>query len=213
LSDEKYITASCVISENAVYKNGRIVFENKDADVHAFLLSIYQYLEVNYPKFYKMDNLSKLGWLASDILLKEAHIKENYLAEETGVILSNADSSLDTDLKYFETVKDMASPALFVYTLPNIMIGEICIRNNFKGENSFFIFEQFDANFIKQYVSNLLNNNNLQICICGWVELFKEEYKAVLFLVENVKRGGANLFTKEQIENVFREPGYINAKI
>jgi hypothetical protein len=213
LSDEKYITASCVISENAVHKNGKFVFENKDADVHSFLISIYQYLEVNYPKFYKMDNLSKLGWLASEILLKDEHIKDNYRPEETGIVISNADSSLDTDLKYFETVKDMPSPALFVYTLPNIMIGEISIRNNFKGENAFFIFEQFDADFIEQYVSNLLNNNNLQVCICGWVELLKEEYKAALFLVEKVKREGSNLFTKEQIGNVFKEPGYINAKI
>jgi hypothetical protein len=207
LSDEKYITANCVISENAVYKNGRIVFENKD------LISIYQYLEVNYPKFYKMDNLSKLGWLASEILLKDEHIKDNYLAEEIGVILSNADSSLESDLKYFETVNDLPSPALFVYTLPNITIGEISIRNNFKGENAFFIFEQFDAGFIGQYVSSLLNNNNLQVCICGWVELLKEEYKAALFLVEKVKKEEVTLFTKEQIANIFRDPGYINTKI
>lgn len=203
MSDEKYITASCVISENTVYKSGKIIFENKNANVQPFLLSIYNYLEVNYPKFYKMDNLSKLGWLASEILLKDANIKDNYIDEEIGLILSNANSSLDTDLKYFETLKDMASPALFVYTLPNIMIGEICIRNDFKGENSFFIFEQFDVDFIETYVSNLLNNN-LQVCICGWVELLEEEYKAFLFLVEKVKREGANLFTKEQIEHVFR---------
>jgi hypothetical protein len=110
-------------------------------------------------------------------------------------------------------VNDLPSPALFVYTLPNITIGEISIRNNFKGENAFFIFEQFDAGFIGQYVSSLLNNNNLQVCICGWVELLKEEYKAALFLVEKVKKEEVTLFTKEQIANIFRDPGYINTKI
>ena len=149
-----------------------------------FLLSVYHHFGINYPKFYKMDNLSKLGWLATEVLLKDSFEKERYKPEDIGVVLANANSSLDTDIKYYETVKDIASPALFVYTLPNIVIGEICIRHNFKGENAFFIFEEFDAGFIEQYVSNLINNNILQACICGWVELLGEQYKTVLFLVE-----------------------------
>src|SRR6185437_1515409 len=148
-----YISSVCIISENAVYKNSVMIFENKYAGIPAFFLSIYQHFNIVYPKFYKMDNLSKLGWLTTEILLKDEI--EIYLPEETGVVLSNADSSLDTDLKYFETVKDIPSPALFVYTLPNILIGEICIRNNFKGENAFFIADQFDSGTMEQYVSNL----------------------------------------------------------
>ena len=91
--------------------------------------------------------------------MKDSFPEKVYKPEDIGVVLANANSSLDTDIKYFETVKDIASPALFVYTLPNIVIGEICIRHNFKGENAFFIFEEFDAGFIQQYVSNLINNN------------------------------------------------------
>ncbi len=202
---EKYITANCVINKNVVCKNGKILFENKNADPHTFFNSVYHHFNIDYPKFYKMDHLSKLGWLASEILLKDEFIIKNYRPEETGIVLANANSSLDTDLKYFETVKDMPSPALFVYTLPNIMIGEISIRNNFKGENAFFISEQFNAGFIEQYVSNLFNNNNLQACICGWVEVLKEEYKAVLFLVEKEKREMITLFTKENIDKIFME--------
>src|SRR5258706_16052189 len=115
-----------------------------------------------------MDNLSKLGWLASEILLKDNFRAEKYQPEETGLVLANANASLDTDLKYFETVKDIPSPSVFVYTLPNIMIGEICIRNNFKGENSFFVSPEFDAAFLEQYVNDLMDNNVLQVCICGW---------------------------------------------
>ena len=200
---EKYITSSCVISKNIVCKNGRSLFENKETDLHLFLLSVYLHFNIDYPKFYKMDNLCKLGWLASEILLKEEFISENYQPEETGIVLSNANSSLDTDMKYFATVKDMASPALFVYTLPNIVIGEICIRNKFKGANVFFISEHFDANFIEKYVSNLMDNNKAAVCICGWVESLEEEYKAVLFLVEKEKKETSNLFTAENMNNIF----------
>ena len=201
---EKYINASCVISNHLVLKNGKTLFENKRIDLQGFLLSAYNYFGLNYPKFYKMDSLSKLGWLASEILLKDNYGIEKYHPEETGIVLANANSSLDTDLKYFETLKDIPSPSLFVYTLPNIMIGEICIRNNFKGENAFFVFDEFDADFMEQYVSNLINNNILQTCIFGWVDLLEEDYKAVLFLVEKEKGEQSCLFILENINKIFQ---------
>jgi hypothetical protein len=201
---EKYINASCVIKNHIVLKNGKTVFENKHTDLHGFLLSVYNYIGAEYPKFYKMDNLSKLGWLASEILFKENFRAEKYQPEETGLVLANANASLDTDLKYFETVKDIPSPSVFVYTLPNIMIGEICIRNNFKGENAFFVFDEFDADFMEQYVSNLINNNIIQACIFGWVDLLKEDYKAVLFLVEKEKSEQSSLFIQDNINKIFQ---------
>ena len=207
---EKYITANCVINKNIVYKNGKIVIENKDEELSVFLNSLYDHFKIAYPKFYKMDNLSKLGWLASEILLRDQNIQGRYQPEETGIVITNADASLDTDLKYFETVKDVPSPAQFVYTLPNIMIGEICIRNNFKGENAFFVFEQFDTDFMEQYVGNLFDNNNLEACICGWVEVLEEEYQAVLFLIEKEK--GYIHFTKKNMDKIVHESKHIYTK-
>ncbi len=197
------ITANCVISGHAVRKNGKIVFENKNIDLPGFLLSAYHYFELNYSRFHKMDRLSKLGWLTAEILLKDGSGRENYEPTETGVVLTNANSSLDTDLKYFESAKYIPSPSLFVYTLPNIMIGEICIRNNFKGEDAFFIAEEFDAGFLEQYVNDLMDNGILQVCICGWVDVLGEEYKAALFLVEKKQEGSFDSFTKENIDKIF----------
>ncbi|HMI79638.1 MAG TPA: hypothetical protein VK484_12645 [Ferruginibacter sp.] len=199
-----YITASCIINEHVVYKNERLLFENKNTELPAFLLSVYRHFEIKYPKFYKMDNLSKLGWLANEILLADSFLKEKYKPGNIGVVLSNASSSLDTDIKYYETAKDIASPALFVYTLPNIVMGEICIRHGFKGENAFFIFEKFDAEFIKQYVSNLINNNILQACVCGWVELLDDKYKTALFLIEKDAIGKGTLLTKENLNKIYQ---------
>lgn len=184
-----HITSSCVISNNAVRKNGKVVFTNDSTEVAGFLLSIYKWLDTAYVRFYKMDNLSKLGWLASEILLKDGFIKDQYKAEETGIVLANASSSLDTDIKYEASIRDIPSPSVFVYTLPNIMTGEICIRNKFKGENAFFITEEFNAAFMQQYVNNLLDNGILQACICGWVELLENDYMVALYLVEKNREG------------------------
>ena len=199
---EKHITASCTINKGVVIKNRVKVFENHDSDFAGFFISIYQHFKLNYPKYYKMDNLSKLGWLAAEILLKDSFDKENYKPEDMGIVLANANSSLDDDIKYFETTKDIASPSLFVYTLPNIVIGEICIRNNFKGEHAFFIQEAFDAGFMKQQVDYLFDKNILQACICGWVDVLEQEYRAVLFLVEKEKREGAFLFSSENMKSI-----------
>ncbi|MEO7768494.1 MAG: hypothetical protein ABIS01_13785 [Ferruginibacter sp.] len=210
---QMHITANALISRSRILKNGQPVFEDKMVDAPAFLTAVYQHFGLKYPKFYKMDNLSKLGWLASAILLKDSFEPGKYKPEEVGVILFNASSSLDADLRYFESAKEFASPALFVYTLPNIVIGEICIHNHFKGENAFFISEAFDADFVQKYVSNLINNNILQACICGWVEFIEEAYEAVLFLVEKSgdeqKYDGAynidnTLFTKDNLNKIYQ---------
>jgi hypothetical protein len=196
-----HITASCVIRDNRIYQQGRLVWE-APGGLADFLLAGYQHFGFQYPKFYKMDHLSKLGWLAAEILLGEGgrfggervgreglegrrFDPAEYRPEEIAVVLSNANSSLDTDYRYFASVMDIPSPALFVYTLPNIMIGEICIRHNFKGENAFFITATFDAAFIGNYVRDLLENENARACICGWVEVLGDRYAAALFLIEN----------------------------
>jgi hypothetical protein len=150
-----------------------------------------------------MDSLSKLGWLASEILIRDESIIKQAAPEEVSIVITNANSSLDTDIKYFQTI-ETASPALFVYTLPNILIGEICIRNNFKGENACFVFEDFNAAFIKRYVDELFTNNNLKFCICGWIDVLQEEYKAVLFLVSKSYTPDALAFTGEEMNKIFK---------
>ncbi len=197
-----HIISSCVISNNIVAKNNEQIFSSDTDSVQSFLLSVYHHLKIDYPKFYKMDSLSKLGFLASEVLLKDEKDSIVHL-EKTGLVLCNANASLDADLKYFESAKEIASPALFVYTLPNIVMGEICIRNKFKGENAFFISEKFDAGFIHQYISELFANNILKLCVCGWVDLLQENYKAVLFLVSTKSKDEVLLFTEENMNSIF----------
>lgn len=201
---ENYITGSCKIDQGTVFKNGELLFENKSAGLSDFLLSVYQYFQINYPKFYKMDNLSKLGWLASELLLTDFK-KDKYQPEEIGLVLANSNSSLDNDIKYFDSLKEFASPSLFVYTLPNIVIGEICIRNHFKGEHAFFIQDTFDTGFISRQVNYLLDKDILKACICGWVDVLEQDYKAVLFLVEKQKSENSVLFSAENMDSIFNK--------
>lgn len=167
-------------------------------------MAAYQHFAPNYPKFYKMDNLGRLGWLATEILLADSFDKTAYQPEDIGLLFCNRNSSLDNDIKYYETVKTIASPALFVYTLPNIVMGEICIRHNFKGENDFFIFDSFNAGFLQQYAAHLFATGAVAACICGWVELLGNDYRACLYLVEKNAGGKKPLFTEENIHQIYQ---------
>ncbi|HRO44235.1 hypothetical protein [Agriterribacter sp.] len=205
MSDSRtYITAHCCIHRGEIYKDGMLLLKDEtNSSTTDFLLSAYKYFNVDYPKFYKMDNLCKLGFLAVELLLKERRIAEAYSPESIGIVFSNASSSLDADLHYFESVKNIPSPAQFVYTLPNIVIGEVSIRHRCKGENAFFVNERFDAGFMQFYVQDLMARNRVKACISGWVECLGAEYKAVVYLVESHPEKGALPFDIEHIHQIY----------
>ena len=188
------------IKKNVVSGNGKILFQSTSPLFDQFAEEAYRFIDIAYPKFYKMDKLSKLGFLTSEVLLKGIILKEKYSADKTGIILSNKSSSLDTDVKYYNNLKNgFASPAVFVYTLPNIMIGEICIRNGIKGENTFFVSDKYDIPSQVNYVNNLLDTGLVDACICGWVELMEETYDSFLYLVE---KGEDRAQLKHSVENI-----------
>ncbi len=183
------------ISSYSFIKKGKIQstslsdFEPEEANCFAsFAKQAYRNYKIKYPKFFKMDPLSKLGFLASEILLDGRKLNEIYPAERIGVVLQNSHSTYDMDKKYHNTIKDkenyFPSPAVFVYTLPNVMIGEICIRNKFQGENTCFINGSPDWEFLNFYIRNLFEEEKVDACITGWVDAFKDDYSAYLFLIE-----------------------------
>jgi hypothetical protein len=204
LQQQASIISYCSISNNSVYKNGEELFTGNAENMQQFFIQIYHNLAIDYPRFYKMDNLSKLGFLAAEYVLKDSPADLQARNNEAALVLSNSNASLDTDVKYFHTIEEGASPALFVYTLANIVIGEICIRNKFKGNGAFLVFEKFNAAFTVQYVNDLFNNSNTKLCICGWVDVLDEQYKAVLFLVSANKVTGKLLFNAATMDRIFK---------
>lgn len=192
MKEELYISGWCKITDKTVILNNKKeIFKENFTNFAAFIKNLYKKEQVNYPKFYKMDNLSKLGFLTAELLIKNSDVLTKYGKEEIGVVIANSSSSLDTDFDYQELIRDKSnyfpSPSVFVYTLPNILIGEICIRHHIKGENAFFVSEDFEAEQITRYVTHLFDQGKIYACICGWVELLKEKYNSLLFIVERME--------------------------
>ncbi|PUZ25131.1 hypothetical protein DCC81_12540 [Chitinophaga parva] len=199
-----YITATSAVRPQGVFRNGKLQWEHPAGDLQTLLRYGYEQLGSAYPKFHKMDALSKLGWLTAEVLLGANPLLERHAAPGVGLALANRSSSLDTDVRYYDTVKDIASPALFVYTLPNIVMGEICIRHGFKGENVFFVQDRFDTASLAGYVQELFNEKAVTACVCGWVEVMQDRFDAALYLVENQAGERAIPFTAVAMQHLYQ---------
>jgi 3-oxoacyl-[acyl-carrier-protein] synthase-1 len=122
-----------------------------------------------------MDNLCKAGFLASEILLNDIHFDRNRYHQDTAIVLFNSVSSLDDDIAYQKTIADKnnfyPSPAVFVYTLANIVTGEIAIRNKIQGETAFYIVEKYSENIMDECVSDIFEDKNINAVIGGWINV------------------------------------------
>lgn len=192
----KFVITQYSSVKDGVIANGgheKYTFNNPDQSNLEFK-EAYRALGISYPKFFKMDNLSKLGILCSELILANIELSGKYKPDEVAVVLQNSASTIDVDMKYQETISDKESyfpnPSLFVYTLPNIMIGEICIRNKFQGEGLLTVCKAFDPELLYQQVERLMERENTNAVLAGFVDYMDGVSSAFVFLAEkegNVK--------------------------
>lgn len=170
------------ISENGSFLNKELIL---DGSTENHLKELYQKLDLSYPKFYKMDDLSKMSVLGCELLLNQIDLEDS--ENNLQLVFANSSSSQLTDLKFIDSYTNLGapSPSLFVYTLPNILTGELAIKHKWYGENTFFILPEFKADFYQEQIEFSFNRGNKYV-ICGWVEANSNgNAECFLFLVEN----------------------------
>lgn len=198
------LTSWSKITSAGIWQDGKSVLHfNEGEDGSSKLKYAYKELGLSYSKFFKMDGLCKIGLLTSELLLT-AKVKEKYQDDEIALILSNNQSSLQSDADHVKQYAEgSASPAIFVYTLPNIVIGEICIRHKLLGESNFYIFEDFRSDQLLEQASLLMSTTSTKACLVGWLEYFENTFEAVFFLLE---KEGTNPATKQLLDTIKDTP-------
>ncbi|MBR3480637.1 MAG: 3-oxoacyl-ACP synthase [Prevotella sp.] len=188
------------------------------------LTSLYKRYVGDYPKFYKMDGLSRLGFIASELLLQAEKAKTgnaqcsmvngqcsivngqcsmvngqcsmvngqcSMVNASRAIVLFNQSSSIAADKKYLETIADddfFPSPSIFVYTLPNIVTGEIAMRNGYHGETSFFILPERNEEMMQQIIKSTFQDKAVKSLITGWVDYYSDsDYGADLVIISNLQ--------------------------
>ncbi|MBP6090734.1 MAG: 3-oxoacyl-ACP synthase [Crocinitomicaceae bacterium] len=195
----KLITSS-YLSEFGAFVNGTKVcsfLENEN-----WSKELYIHLKLDYPKFHKMDGLSKMALLAVELIADS--LPEQAIAEEDLTLLfSNTSSSSEFDTKFISSYTEFKapSPSLFVYTLPNIVTGELAIKYKWYGESCFFIQEQFTAAFFEIQLK-LAFQKGAKFCLCAWVEDHPLKTKeCFVFLVENSTEHSLT----ETVEKIYKQ--------
>ncbi len=142
----------------------------------------------------------KNATLKADII-KENTVKENIVKKNTAMIASTVLGCLDTDVNYYRTViadkGNLASPALFAYTLPNCFLGEASIYYGFTGEN--FIINEGKTRGLRglSMALELLETGISDVVLCGICDTKKPDVKtldvsylpgSLFFVLEKEKR-------------------------
>ena len=178
-----------ILDQRKLWEGKKELGEQEGQEHHSLLTSLYKQMIGNYPKFYKMDGLSRLGVVASEILLNaekgdtdvERREEEGErLLEERAIIFFNHSSSIASDRNYKESINDkdnyFPSPSIFVYTLPNIVTGEIAIRNHFHGETSFFILPDKDERLMEEILQASCRDAQSKSFLTGWIDYEDERH-------------------------------------
>lgn len=172
-----HVTSQVTITPEEVILNGEKL--RTTAQGGALLTELYREHINDYPKFFKMDELSKLGFVASELLLQSTNDR-HMDSRDRAVVLFNRTGSLCNDRKYQSTISDIdnffPSPSLFVYTLPNIVTGEIAIRNKYYGETSFYVIDHDDPELIRETAENALRQGTANSVICGWLDCEDQDH-------------------------------------
>ncbi|HQW55326.1 MAG TPA: hypothetical protein PK076_04340 [Saprospiraceae bacterium] len=148
--------------------------DNKDLEDQ--LILAYKKTSINYPKYYKMNSLCKLAWLALNRCLGINDDLKHYKgSDDIGTLFCNNSSSLVSDLPHAQVLNqkggDVASPSVFVYTLPNIVNGEMAIYMKWHGYNEFLIIHEQSSTQFYNHVHLLFETTSIDQLLIGYVEV------------------------------------------
>ena len=178
------------ITPQGIWLDNKEFIIDKEGKQSSLLTALYKQIIGNYPKYYKMDGLCRLGFIASELLLK-AERDEGSFTEDTNktraIVFFNRSSSIASDKKYLASIveKDnyFPSPSVFVYTLPNIVTGEIAIRNDYHGETSFYILPHKNEFLMQDIIETTFMDEQTTSVLTGWLDYEdSEHFEADLYI-------------------------------
>lgn len=183
----KWIT----ISSQKVNVCGKLL--DTDLSGSAMLTEIYRKHINDYTKYFKMDGLCKLGFVASELLLQQENTVRFIHRDDRAVILFNQHGSIDTDKKFQTTICNATnyfpSPAMFVYTLPNIITGEIAIHNKYFGETSFYVLNHFSTDTIVKICMSAFKDDATKSILGGWLDYADDQhFYSIMFLYDQKEK-------------------------
>ncbi|MCB0792692.1 MAG: hypothetical protein H6595_09010 [Flavobacteriales bacterium] len=170
--------------------DGRLLQDEQEVAIaegplEEMLRGLYQTLTLDYPKFHKMDAVSKLGLLLTEPLVRMAREHGADITNDMAIAGMGRSGCSTTDQEHWRvrTATGLASPAVFVYTLPNIGLGEITIRHKVFGPSVCLLADRPDAELFWNTMRCFHERDGTAWAICYWSDIFADRYEAKAVLI------------------------------
>lgn len=155
-----------------------------NSDFKTYIKGLFASVSEPYMKFSKMDDYCRLGTTAVQLLLDKAGGVSQYDPYEIALIVNTDTGCIESDLAHWDNItadEYVSSPAIFVYTLPNVVAGEICIKNKFKGEGVTLVGNADDP---KTIVERFCGGTDTKAVIYLYVDKCDDKFsaKSILFV-------------------------------
>lgn len=191
------ITGAAVVKENkcAASRSG---WQQIRADDLFLLPPLSTVLARKSSRFGRFDQYTRLGCAAAGLALHDAGLVAAG-QRRIGFILAGQYGSFVTDLAFYETTAghgQFASPNLFSYTLPNIMIGECALQFGLTGPTYCLDTDRGRGIGALSEAAWLLAEEEVDALLVGWLEvpppqLAKEDEGAIVLVLEKKTAGKA----------------------
>ncbi len=194
----------CRITNDGVVLDGEKLLSFENEDTSGNLLALYRYVGQDYPKFHKMDLMSKTSFLGVELLKSSCQGLASAPEDAVALLFANSESSSDTDTRFRDSyeIERLPGPSLFVYTLPNVALGEISIRNKWYGEHMFAVFPNFAPAYFADH-GRLLLAEGAEWVIGGWVNVGNGP-DALIFVMDKAEDGNRHGLMS-RLEKLYRD--------
>lgn len=143
----------------------------------------------------RFDLVTRLGCAAAGLALLEAGLIRDGLSG-IGFILGGQYGSFVTDMAFYDTTVDtgqLASPHLFSFSLPNIVIGECALQYGLMGPTYCLDSEGGRALGALNQAASSLAENSTEAMLAGWLEVLpdqapEEDQGAMVVVFEKKKK-------------------------
>ena len=143
----------------------------------ALVTEIFKKFLADGSRFFKMDLYSRLAYVATSLLAKD--FLEGCDSEEVALVVFTQNGSVLADRKHLSTFSNpeefFPSPAVFINTLPNVVLGEIAVKNTIKGETTLVLLPGRDESAMNRIIDATLAATKPAVMICGWIDCDAED--------------------------------------
>ena len=190
------IVKSLSIDPQGLIEDGRsIPFESTGASL---ITEIYKKHLSDDSRFFKMDLYSRIAYVGSCLLAKDS--LKGFEPEDVSLLLFTLNGSILADRKHISSYSNpeeyYPSPSVFINTLPNVVLGEIAVKNTIKGETTLVMLPTKDDAMMETIVDITLVATQPSAMIYGWVDCVSEDS----FFAE-LKLKKPNIYNMEELTN------------